>query len=577
MPKALALWILLGLGPSSVAIMDPSNEERRMAWKFPGCEHLAGTGRKVEWPAIREALHQNPYPQNMPIIMEALHNLSEGGAVMNYDDEARVCMMGIPALFYYSTLQSVERLEIERHLRGQVSQEDARKVTVEYSVLENYISCLHPGLIDRANWTFTDRQVTLLRRKILKTYRELEEMKCDTGTGGEVSDRPLRIYVYEEDEVPELAPLLKSTIYCSRGQWGTDVQVHDFFRTSTCQTDNPEEADFFFVPGYAICVLEGNIYTFAELDEIYKTLVTALPYFNASGGKDHVFMFGSGMAHAIFDSWALYMPQAIVLTPETEVFNDLAWQAEPPFQTWKDVAVPGSLDLVEVISALSKSKPLAQRRFLAAFYGRADKDRGPHPWVGGVDVRRELIELKKLPGSSDLHFGDGATLEVMHAAYGDAKFCFVPRGKSGWSLRLFEVMFAGCVPVMLSDRWELPFEDFLDVTRFVIKWPSTKIGIELLDYLRSLPDSVVQSYMDEIERVRCWYFYPAKPLDVRYNLQVKHNICPAEQRKDAFRGILRSLLRKRRRSRTSYKSFYFRDATGHLQHVDEDLQPWGRK
>ncbi|CAE7442355.1 unnamed protein product [Symbiodinium sp. CCMP2592] len=98
----------------------------------------------------------------------------------------------------------------------------------------------------------------------------------------------------------------------------------------------------------------------------------------------------------------------------------------------------------------------------------------------------------------------------MHEAYGDSRFCFVPRGKSGWSLRFFEVIFAGCIPVMISDKWELPFEDFLDVTRFVIKWPSTQIGPQLLSYLRSLPDSVVQNYMDEAERIRCWYFYPPK-------------------------------------------------------------------
>eukprot|EP00971_Amphidinium_carterae_P070035 1385809-Amphidinium_carterae.1 len=95
----------------------------------------------------------------------------------------------------------------------------------------------------------------------------------------------------------------------------------------------------------------------------------------------------------------------------------------------------------------------------------------------------------------------------MHGAYGKARFCFVPRGKSGWSLRLFEAMFAGCVPVILSDKWELPFEDFLDVTQAVIKWPSTQIGPQLISYLRSLPDAVVQSYMDAIARVRCWYFY----------------------------------------------------------------------
>ncbi|CAE7896464.1 unnamed protein product [Symbiodinium sp. KB8] len=92
----------------------------------------------------------------------------------------------------------------------------------------------------------------------------------------------------------------------------------------------------------------------------------------------------------------------------------------------------------------------------------------------------------------------------MHEAYGDSRFCFVPRGKSGWSLRFFEVLFAGCIPVMISDKWELPFEDFLDVTRFVIKWPSTQIGPQLLSYLRSLPDSVVQNYMDEAAALCYW-------------------------------------------------------------------------
>ncbi|CAK9031777.1 Probable glucuronoxylan glucuronosyltransferase F8H (FRA8 homolog) (Protein FRAGILE FIBER 8 homolog) [Durusdinium trenchii] len=380
-----------------------------------------------------------------------------------------------------------------------------------------------------------------------------------------------KVYVYDEDllgrrtafeEVPQLKPLLRSQIYCSRGQWGTDVQVHDYFFASDLQTDDPDEADFFFVPGYAICVLEGNLYSLDEVDELYKDLVTALPYFNASGGRDHIFVFGSGMAQSVFQSWEEYIPQSIVLTPETELFNDFAWVAIPPYRPFKDIVIPGSLDLIEVIAALEKSKPLHERRFLSAFFGRADVARGPHPWVGGVDVRKELLALRELPGTEDMKFGDGATLEVMHEAYGDAKFCFVPRGKSGWSLRFFEVIFAGCIPVMISDKWELPFEDFLDVTRFVIKWPSTQIGPQLIAYLRSLPDSTVQEYMDEAKKIRCWYFYPPKKLDVRSHLQRQHGVCPEGMGQDAFRGIRRILRRRRRKSRTSTKAFYFKDATG---------------
>ncbi|CAJ1371649.1 unnamed protein product [Effrenium voratum] len=108
------------------------------------------------------------------------------------------------------------------------------------------------GLINAANWSFNDEQVFVLRKQILRAYRQLEAKKSQ-----DAKNPPFKVYVYDEEEVPQLKPLLRSQIYCSRGQWGTDVQVHDYFVTSNCQTDDPKEADFFFVPGYAICVLEG--------------------------------------------------------------------------------------------------------------------------------------------------------------------------------------------------------------------------------------------------------------------------------------------------------------------------------
>ncbi|CAJ1425637.1 unnamed protein product [Effrenium voratum] len=514
------MWWLLLLSLAH-GIMDPDEQEKRLAWKYLDCANLLDEhDRLVDWPGFRRYLLETPYPANMDAVFDVLNRLS--GSSSNYDEEARVCLMGVPAAFFYLTHFTLDTMEKDEQGRP-ADAEAVKKATLQYSVFENYISALHPGLINAANWSFNDEQVFVLRKQILRAYRQLEAKKSQ-----DAKNPPFKVYVYDEEEVPQLKPLLRSQIYCSRGQWGTDVQVHDYFVTSNCQTDDPKEADFFFVPGYAICVLEGNLYTLDEVDELYKDLVVNLPYFNASGGRDHIFVFGSGMAQSVFQSWEEYIPQAIALTPETELFNDFAWVAIPPYRPFKDIVIPGSLDLIEVIAALEKSKPLAQRAYLTAFFGRADVARGPHPWVGGVDVRKELLALKELPGTDDLKFGDSATLEVMHQAYGNAKFCFVPRGKSGWSLRFFEALFAGCVPVMISDKWELPFEDFLDVTRFVIKWPSTQIGSQLIAYLRSLPDHIVQEYMEEAKRVRCWYFYPPKKLDVRSNLQRQHKVCPEE-------------------------------------------------
>jgi hypothetical protein len=63
---------------------------------------------------------------------------------------------------------------------------------------------------------------------------------------------------------------------------------------------------------------------------------------------------------------------------------------------------------------------------------------------------------------------------------GDARFCLIPRGQSSWTLRTFEAFFAGCIPVLLSDHVELPFERFVDYSKMSVKWPADKIDDSLV-------------------------------------------------------------------------------------------------
>lgn len=151
-----------------------------------------------------------------------------------------------------------------------------------------------------------------------------------------------------------------------------------------------------------------------------------------------------------------------------------------------------------------------EREHLGCFFGRYDKVRGPHPWVGGPEIRKTVLSWANEP---DLYIHDFTELKSMHSAMGNSKFCFIPRGKSGWSLRFFESLFTNCVPVMLSDQWELPFEDFVDTSKFVIKWPAANTDT-LLDFLRKIPDERIEKYMEEARKVRCWYYYPPKKVDV---------------------------------------------------------------
>ena len=63
---------------------------------------------------------------------------------------------------------------------------------------------------------------------------------------------------------------------------------------------------------------------------------------------------------------------------------------------------------------------------------------------------------------------------------GSACFCLVPRGQSAWTRRAFEAFFAGCVPVLLSDHVELPFETWIDYSKMTVKWPGDAIDATLV-------------------------------------------------------------------------------------------------
>lgn len=420
---------------------------------------------------------------------------------------------------------------------------------------------MHAGLIDSSHWGVKDAQIQQLRYRVLTAQQKLA-----AAAGGSVKGLP-RVFVYDAMDVPAMRKLQQSPNYCNRGMWGMEVSIHEWFLTSPLRTLDPYEADFFLVPCYAICMLEGNILQMDEINALYIELVTALPHFNRTHGRDHVFTFTSGMYVNIFRDWKQYIPESIILTPETELFNDFTDVAVPAFSTWRDIVVPGNLDLAEVIGLLELSRPLAERDWIASFFGKADLVRGPHPWVGGVDIRKHVF---KLNASDDVMMHDSLLLSDVHMHMGRSKFCLIPRGKSAWSLRLFETLFSGCVPVLLSDKWELPFESFLDVTRFSIKWPVSKVGPELLDFLRAMPDAEVQRYMDEAQKMRCWYFYAPKPTDVRAALRKLHDVCMDEQ-VSAFHGIVRELAGKVSRSKTSRRTFHLR-STDRIAHFDHLLR-----
>ncbi|KAJ9163609.1 hypothetical protein P3X46_023258 [Hevea brasiliensis] len=88
---------------------------------------------------------------------------------------------------------------------------------------------------------------------------------------------------------------------------------------------------------------------------------------------------------------------------------------------------------------------------------------------GGV-IRQELYYL--LRDEEDVHFAFGTVRGngINKASQGMAslKFCLNIAGDTPSSNRLFDAIVSHCVPVIISDDIELPFEDVLDYLEFSI-------------------------------------------------------------------------------------------------------------
>lgn len=326
---------------------------------------------------------------------------------------------------------------------------------------------------------------------------------------------------------------------CLKGQWGTQVKIHRLLQESRFRTRRKEEADLFFVPTYTKCVRMLGGLNDKEINQTYVKVLSQMPYFRRSGGRDHIFVFPSGAGAHLFRSWAKFINRSIILTPEGDRTDKKDTSA---FNTWKDIIIPGNVDdgMTTNSATLVQPLPLSKRKYLANYLGRAQ----------GKTGRLKLIELsKKFPDKlecPELKFSGPDKLGRIDyfEHLRNAKFCLAPRGESSWTLRFYEAFFVECVPVLLSDEVELPFQNVVDYTQISIKWPSTRIGPELLQYLESIPDESIDRMISRGRQVRCLWAYASESASC-----------------SAMHAILWELQRKVRLFHQSTETFWLHDGS----------------
>lgn len=298
-----------------------------------------------------------------------------------------------------------------------------------------------------------------------------------------------RFYVYE---LPDPAMYAPGTLYCLQGQWGTEVLMRHYLRHN-CNTMDPKLAQWFYVPIYATCryveinknaTNEENKDTMVNMDKLSGELIwepmllflRSSVHYHRNQGRDHIFLFADGQGPRIWDSYDMLRTESVFLSPESKCptwgepmrrYVDI----KPCLSSWKDIVIPGHTDYARIQYMKRYNKRSAERHLLMTFHGRAPES---HNAYGDCAVRGELMKLGKRFGLSkgvDIGGFVGDYLERK----GDSHFCLVPAGTSPWTNHLYESFHAGCVPVLLSDEYEVAFSNELPWERFSIKWPESQV------------------------------------------------------------------------------------------------------
>lgn len=492
------------------------------------------------------------------------------------DDAARDCLVGVVATLYLMARYTLET-------------DGAWESAVYLSrTLDGYAAAMHPGKLDdcsdRGNrWPVTSAQLDRLRRRLSGASANRTDSDWKNGAGERyignafgvlpsdeieagirVADA-FSVYVYEVDDYPELGVLASGAAFCRDNQWGFESAIHEWLLACPCRTNDPNHADFFFVPQYTACHLNVQSISEEESDDLFVSLVQNLQHFNRSRGRDHVFVFGGGFGvDGPFRSWRSHVADSIFLMAEPELWNPYPDISTPSFSVYKDFLVPGRMNLRDVIASAKATPPPGERAYLADFVGW---NRPLHRSQGGTHVpspRGSILAMSKEP---DLHIRQD--VPYAEAALGalNSRFCLVPRGKSAWSSRFFRVIFAGCVPVLLNDFYEPPFDALFDVSGFVARWPMKEVDSRFLDVLRAVPVEALEKMVAAAVEVRCWYLYPPSALDFEHVDLQKGKldpVCPRWRTENAFVAVARQLRKRRRATRAAPPGFAFHmpDAQG---------------
>ncbi|KAF8412778.1 hypothetical protein HHK36_000748 [Tetracentron sinense] len=358
--------------------------------------------------------------------------------------------------------------------------------------------------------------------------REMERIYMDPFYSGSSSSSGLRVYVYEMPDkfTFDLLRLFRNTYRETSNVTSNGSPVHRLIEQhsidywiwadliapeserllkNVMRVHRPEDADIFYIPFFttiSFFLLEKQ-----QCKALYREAlkwVTDQPAWKRSEGRDHILPVHHPWS---FKSVRRFMKKAIWLLPDMDSTGN--WYKPGEVSLEKDLILP-YVPNVELCDAKCLSKSESKRSILLFFRGRLKRN-------AGGKIRAKL--MAELNGAEGVLIEEGTAGEAgKEAAQNGMRksiFCLSPAGDTPSSARLFDAIVSGCIPVIVSDELELPFEGILDYRKIVL-FISSSDAIQpgwLIAFLKSLGPGQIKEMRANLAKYSKHFMYssPAQP------------------------------------------------------------------
>jgi hypothetical protein len=327
----------------------------------------------------------------------------------------------------------------------------------------------------------------------------------------------MAVYVYDPPPALDVAPMKDY-------KYATESLFEKLLRQSTVRTWDPSVADFLFVPVrcsshrfLSTSRTEGQRHAEQAVRDWITHIEQVCPTCrNRSLYSDHVYACAHDMGASCTASADAHFRKNSIAMVNTAEYSDAH------FVPHKDVAMPSNPgDGCPTCTQGASQTPLepdwsSERPQLASFVGN----------MGHGSLRTRMREL--WGHDQDVVLVDGFVNPTdYHALLHRSKFCLLLRGHRGWSPRLGDAIWAGCVPVIVADHYQLPLHELVDWTQFSVQVPEQRVG-ELKHILQTVSAERYEHLRQQLRRVWRRFVWNDPP-----------------QQGDAFHSLLTLLWRRR--------------------------------